>query len=91
MGRQYIYLKIHVKPMKKKEKLYINNELIIYETPEKPVKGRVNKALIKTLSKKLSIPSNNIEIVVGFKAQDKIIRLNNVDMSKEDILEKIID
>jgi len=91
MKHQYIDIKIYVKPMKNKEKIYISGGQIIYETPEKPIKGKVNKALIKTLSKKLGIPSTNIEIAAGLKARNKIIRIHGAGINKEYVLKKISD
>ncbi len=89
MNNKYIDIKIHVKPMKKREKLYLENDIIIYETPEKPIKGRVNKALIKKISKKLGIGIDKITLIRGTKDRIKIIRIY-ADYDKETIIKKLI-
>jgi len=78
--KEGVLVTIYVKPMSRGEGLKVNEELI-YSTPEKPVKNKVNKALIKYLSKRLEIPSTKIHIIRGEKSREKKIYIEGVKPS----------
>jgi len=81
-----IILKIYVKPGSDHESLDIGNDIIFY-TREKPERGKVNKALIRYLSRILKMPHENIKIVRGSKERNKILYIRNI--SKEEFLSKL--
>lgn len=41
-----------------------------------PDKGKANRALIRLLSKELSIPKSSIKIIQGVKSRNKVIEIN---------------
>ena len=47
-----------------------------------PVDGEANEQLVRVLASKLSIPSNQIEIVSGAKSRLKRVRIIGVDRDK---------
>ena len=88
-----ILLKIRVKTNSKVQKISYNQDTdswISIHLKSKPVKNKANKELIKLLSKKLNIATNQIQIIVGLKNASKTIQIRFYqDMSKSEILEKL--
>jgi len=88
-----IFLKIRVKTNSKVQKISFNqltDTWISINLKSKPVKNKANKELIKLLSKKLNIATNQIQIIVGLKNASKTIQIRFYqDMSKSEILEKL--
>lgn len=88
-----IKLKIRVKTNSKVQKISYNqftDSWISINLKSKPVKNKANKELIKLLSKKLSIATNQIKIIVGLKNANKTIQIRFYeDISKPEILEKL--
>lgn len=70
-----VILKIFVKPNSPKFKIsFDKDEIVIYST-EEPVKGRVNKEIVKELSK---IFNHKVEIISGLTSKQKVLLLKNV-------------
>ena len=88
-----ILLKIRVKINSKVQKVSYNqftDSRITIKLKSKPVKNRANKELIKLLSKKLNIATNQIQIIAGPKNANKTIQIRFYqDISKSKILEKL--
>lgn len=88
-----IKLKIRVKTNSKVQKISYNqftDSWISINLKSKPVKNKANKELIKLLSKKLSIATNQIKIIAGLKNANKTIQIRFYeDISKPKILEKL--
>ena len=88
-----IFLKIRVKTNSKVQKISFNqltDTWISINLKSKPVKNKANKELIKLLSKKLNIATNQIQIIAGPKNANKTIQISfNEDISKPKILEKL--
>ncbi len=88
-----ILLKIRVKTNSKVQKISYNqftDSWISINLKSKPVKNKANKELIKLVSKKLSIATNQIQIIAGAKNANKTIQIRfNEDISKPKILEKL--
>ena len=88
-----ILLKIRVKTNSKVQKISYNqltDSWISINLKSKPVKNKANKELIKLLSKKLSITTNQIQIIAGPKNANKTIQIRFFeDISKPKILEKL--
>ena len=73
-------LKVYVKPNSPKFKIeFDDDELIIYST-EEPVKGKVNREIIKKLSRMLSF---EVEIISGLASKQKVLLLK--DARKETV------
>ena len=88
-----IKLKIRVKTNSKVQKIPYNqftDSWISINLKSKPIKNKANKELIKLLSKKLSISTNQIKIIAGPKNANKTIQIRFYeDISKPKILEKL--
>jgi len=86
-------LKINVKTNSKEKKIVYNQNtdswIAIYLI-SKPIKNKANKELIRLLSKKLNVSTNQIQIITGLKNENKTIRITfNEDISKSKLLEKL--
>lgn len=75
-------LDVHVKPNSKEFKIKIEEDELIVFCRETPIKGRVNKELIKELSKSFK---KRIEILSGFTSKQKRILIR--DASAEEVNE----
>ena len=88
-----ILLKIRVKTNSKVQKISYNqltDSWISINLKSKPVKNKANKELIKLLSKKLSITTNQIQIIAGPKNANKTIQIKFYeDITKPKIVEKL--
>jgi len=88
-----IFLKIRVKTNSKVQKISYNqitDSWISINLKSKPVKNKANKELIKLLSKKLNIATNQIQIIAGPKNANKTIKIIFYeDISKPKIVEKL--
>jgi uncharacterized protein (TIGR00251 family) len=73
-------LKVFVKPNSPKFKIEFNNEEIVIYSTEEPVKGKVNREIVKNLSKMLSF---EVEIISGLASKQKILLLK--DAKKETV------
>ena len=60
-------LEIRVKPKSRQFRMKLNDELVIF-CRETPVKGRVNKELVKQLSR---LFKKKVEIISGFTSKQK--------------------
>ena len=88
-----IFLKIRVKTNSKVQKISYNqttDSWISINLKSKPIKNKANKELIKLLSKKLNIATNQIQIIAGPKNANKTIQIRFYQViSKSKILEKL--
>ena len=57
--------------------LTIQEDQITIGVKSKPIKGEVNKEIIKTLSKHFKVSSSKIQIKSGHKSREKIIQIQN--------------
>jgi uncharacterized protein (TIGR00251 family) len=86
-------LKINVKTNSKEKKVVYNQNTdswITIHLISKPIKNKANKELIRLLSKKLNVSTNQIQIIAGLKNENKTIRIKFYeDISKLKILKKL--
>jgi len=73
-------IKVFVNPNQPKFTVKIEGDEIIVSCTEEPVKGKVNKELIKELSKLFHA---EIEMVLGFTSKQKRLLIKNI--SKSDV------
>lgn len=74
-------LPIFVKPNSSKFKIEVNNgEVVVYST-EEPVKGKVNKEIIKETGKLLGF---KVEIVSGLTSKQKILLFRGTTKAQVD-------
>jgi uncharacterized protein (TIGR00251 family) len=72
-------IEVSVKPNSAKFKTMIDNDEILVFCTEEPVKGRVNKELIKELSKLFHC---KVEIASGFTSKQKRLLIKGVGKSE---------
>ncbi len=86
--KQGIILDVYVKPLSREFKLAIEEEGLVIFSHEPPVKGRVNKELVKELSK---IFGANVQIVSGQTSKQKRILISGVSAAQvDDILSRYV-
>lgn len=84
---QGIVIEILVKPYSKQSDLKIENNELIVLCREAPVKGKVNRELVRELSR---LFKRNVEIVSGFTSRKKRILIHDATMEEiRDILSNI--
>ena len=80
-------LEVSVKPRSKEFKIVLEDEEVVVFCREEPVKGKVNKELVKELSRLFHKP---VEFVSGFTSKEKRLLVRGVTMSKvEDCLKRV--
>lgn len=70
-----VLIKVYVKPNSKLFKISIDAGEIVVFCTEQPVKGRVNKELLKEFSK---VFHKKVELVSGFTSEQKILLIGGV-------------
>ncbi len=75
-----VVLEIHVKPHSRSFRMQVNDALVVF-CKQPPVEGKVNRELVKELSK---VFSRRVEIVAGSRSRDKRVLIR--DASEEDVL-----
>lgn len=74
-----LIIEVTVKPRSKNSKIeFIDNKLIFF-SKNQPIKGRVNKELVRALS---NFSGVKLRILSGFKSNNKILLLEKVDKNK---------
>jgi uncharacterized protein (TIGR00251 family) len=74
-------LEVSVKPRSKEFKVVVEENTIVVFCTEDPVKGRVNKELVKELSRIFHRP---VELVSGFSSRDKRVLIRGVHRCEVD-------
>ena len=77
---QGVVLDVHVKPKSKKFRVEVDGEEVVVSCREAPVKGKVNKELLKQFSR---LFGRKIELVSGFTSRQKRFLVN--DINAEDV------
>ena len=83
--KQGVILEVYVKPRSKEFKIVAEGEEIIVFCREEPVRGKVNKELIKQLSR---IFHKNVKLVSGFTSKQK--RLLIKDAEKNEVTQVLL-
>jgi uncharacterized protein len=74
-----VTLKVFVKPNSPKFKIELDGGEIVVFSTEEPVKGKVNKEIIKEASKLLGF---NVEIVSGLTSKQKVLLLRGTNKTQ---------
>ena len=77
-------LEIRVKPRSRQFRMKLNDELVIF-CRETPVKGRVNKELVKQLSR---LFKKKVEIISGFTSRQKRVLVRDAEVEEVEKLLK---
>ena len=73
---QGIVLNVHVKPNSKQFQIKTEEDELVVFCRETPVKGRVNRELVKELAR---LFKRRVEIVSGFSSKQKKILIRNIE------------
>lgn len=71
-----IILELYVKPNSKRFSIKFEGDKLVVLCREAPVKGRVNKELVKKLSK---LFNRKVELVSGSRSRQKKILISNIE------------
>ena len=74
-----VVITVFVKPNSRQFQLKIEGDELIVSCRESPVKGRVNKELIKELSR---IFKKRVDIVAGFTSKQKKVLITNISVNE---------
>lgn len=77
--KQGVILEVYVKPRSKEFKIVAEGEAIIVFCKEEPVRGKVNKELIKQLSR---IFHKNVKLVSGFTSKQKKVLVKDAEKTE---------
>lgn len=72
-------MEVYIKPRSKQFQLAVENDEIIVYCREAPVKGRVNRELIKGLS---GLFGRRVEIVSGFSSRQKKVLIEDISLKE---------
>ena len=73
---QGVVLDVHVKPNSKKFKVELDGNELVVSCREAPVKGKVNKELLKQLSR---LFGRKVELVSGFTSRQKKLLISDIE------------
>ena len=77
--KQGVIVEVHVKPGSKEFKIVAEGEAITVFCREEPVKGKVNKELIKQLSR---LFHQKVWLVSGFTSREKKVLIKDTEKSE---------
>ncbi len=67
---------VKVKANAKEDKVEKGHNYFKVSIKERPIKGKANKQVIKTLANYFNVSKSKIEIVSGLKSKEKILKIN---------------
>ncbi len=79
-GRKGWRIKVYVRPRSSREGFELGEDGLVFYTPEPPIGGRANAALIKALSRALRVPSSRVDIVYGIREKSKVVEIMEKDV-----------
>ncbi|MCZ2808479.1 MAG: DUF167 family protein [Candidatus Bathyarchaeota archaeon] len=71
-----VVLDVHVKPNSKKFRVELDGDELVVLCREAPVKGKVNRELVKKLSR---LFNRRVEIVSGFSSRKKKLLIRDIE------------
>jgi len=74
-----VVVEVHVKPNSKQFRIAVELDELVVFCREAPVKGRVNRELVKELSR---IFKRRVEILSGFGSRQKKILIKNIEANE---------
>ena len=74
-----VVLNVNVKPNSREFKIVVDGDEIVVSCTEKPVKGKVNKELLKEFSR---LFHNKVELVSGFTSRQKKLLIRGFGKSE---------
>ncbi len=76
---QGIVMEVYIKPRSKQFQLAVENDEVTVYCREVPVKGRVNRELIRGLSR---LFERRVEIVSGFSSRQKKVLIEDISLKE---------
>jgi len=73
---QGVILDVHVKPNSKKFRVEFDGDEVVVSCREAPVKGKVNRELLKQLSR---LFNRRVELVSGFTSRQKKLLIRDIE------------
>ncbi len=74
-----VVLEVYVKPNSKSFRVEFEGDELVVSCREAPVKGRVNRELVKELSR---LCNRRVELVSGFSSRHKRILISNIEAAE---------
>jgi uncharacterized protein (TIGR00251 family) len=74
-----VVLEVYVKPNSKRFRVGLEGDEVVVACCEAPVKGRVNRELVKELSR---LFNRRVELVSGFSSRNKRILISNIEVAE---------
>jgi len=71
-----VVLDVHVKPNSKKFRVELDGDELVVSCREAPVKGKVNRELVKKLSR---LFNRQVELVSGFSSRKKKLLIRDIE------------
>jgi len=71
-----VVLDVHVKPNSKNFRVELDGDEVVVSCREAPVKGKVNRELVKKLSR---LFNRRVEIVSGFSSRQKKLLIRDIE------------
>jgi uncharacterized protein (TIGR00251 family) len=81
--KEGLILEVSVKPKSKEFKIVVDGEEVVAYCRSDPVGGRVNRELIKELSRLLH---DRVELVSGFASKHKILLVRDADLNQAEAI-----
>ena len=72
---QGVVLDVHIKPKSKKFRVEVDGDEVVVSCREAPVKGKVNRELLKQLSR---LFNRRVELVSGFTSRQKRFLISDI-------------
>ena len=76
---QGVVLDVYVKPNSKQFKIELDEDELVVSCREAPVKGKVNKELLKQFSR---LFGQRVELVSGFKSRQKRLLISGIEVEE---------
>ena len=84
-------LRVRVRPNSKKQDILIDGDFLIIKVRSKALQNKANKELLTLLSKKLNLSSSQLNILIGKKNSNKVIKVFfSKEIDNEEVIKKLL-
>jgi hypothetical protein len=79
MEEAAITFKVHLQPRASQEEIVgVHGDAVKVRVTASPLEGKANKALTRFIAEKLNISSSQVEIIVGQRSREKLLRITGI-------------